>query len=118
MGALIAGVAEESAFRGYMQRPIERRHGLMVAVLITGTTFAVAHLDFTSNLYLWLYGRAEWQAPAGSVDLVWSTGVDPSFLWTATELLVGAAAMGWACRRLASVSRTRSGVRRTAGGGP
>jgi len=51
--APVAGIVEESAFRGYMQGPIERSHGLMVAILITGTMFAVAHLDFT--LILWPY---------------------------------------------------------------
>jgi membrane protease YdiL (CAAX protease family) len=51
--APVAGLVEEAAFRGYMQGPIERRHGLIVAVLITGTMFAVAHLDFT--LILWPY---------------------------------------------------------------
>jgi len=53
MAAPVAGVVEEAAFRGYMQGPIERRHGLAVAVLVTGTMFAVAHLDFT--LILWPY---------------------------------------------------------------
>lgn len=51
--APVAGIVEESAFRGYMQQPIERRYGLFIAVLITGTMFAVAHLDFT--LVLWPY---------------------------------------------------------------
>jgi membrane protease YdiL (CAAX protease family) len=53
MAAPVAGIVEEAAFRGYMQGPIERRYGLAVAVLITGTMFAVAHLDFT--LILWPY---------------------------------------------------------------
>ena len=53
MSAPVAGIIEEAAFRGYMQGPIERRHGLPVAILITGTMFAVAHLDFT--LILWPY---------------------------------------------------------------
>ena len=51
--APIAGIVEESASRGYMQGPIERRCGLMVAILITGTMFAVVHLDFT--VILWPY---------------------------------------------------------------
>jgi membrane protease YdiL (CAAX protease family) len=53
LSAPVAGIIEEAAFRGYMQGPIERRHGLPVAILITGTMFAVAHLDFT--LVLWPY---------------------------------------------------------------
>jgi membrane protease YdiL (CAAX protease family) len=51
MGAPVAGIVEEAAFRGYMQGPIERRYGLAVAILITGTMFAVAHLDFTPILW-------------------------------------------------------------------
>jgi membrane protease YdiL (CAAX protease family) len=53
MAAPVAGIIEEAAFRGYMQGPIERRHGMIIAILITGTMFAVAHLDFT--LILWPY---------------------------------------------------------------
>ena len=49
--APIAGIVEEAAFRGYMQGPIERRHGLAVAILVTGTMFAIAHLDFTPILW-------------------------------------------------------------------
>jgi membrane protease YdiL (CAAX protease family) len=49
--APVAGVIEEAAFRGYMQRPIEGRSGLAVAILITGTMFALAHLDFTPILW-------------------------------------------------------------------
>jgi membrane protease YdiL (CAAX protease family) len=51
MAAPVAGVVEEAAFRGYMQGPIERRYGLAVAILVTGSMFAVAHLDFTPILW-------------------------------------------------------------------
>jgi membrane protease YdiL (CAAX protease family) len=51
--APVAGFVEEAAFRGYMQGPIERSHGLVVAIVVTGTMFAVAHFDFT--LILWPY---------------------------------------------------------------
>jgi membrane protease YdiL (CAAX protease family) len=53
LSAPVAGVVEESAFRGYMQGPLERRYGLGWAILITGTAFALVHLDFT--LILWPY---------------------------------------------------------------
>jgi membrane protease YdiL (CAAX protease family) len=43
MAAIVAGVVEEAAFRGYMQGPIERRHGPIAAILITGVMFGVAH---------------------------------------------------------------------------
>jgi membrane protease YdiL (CAAX protease family) len=50
-GAPVAGIIEEAAFRGYMQAPIEKRYGLIVAILITGTMFALVHLDFTPVLW-------------------------------------------------------------------
>ena len=44
MSAAVAGIAEESSFRGYMQGPIERRHGAAIAILVTGSVFGFAHL--------------------------------------------------------------------------
>jgi membrane protease YdiL (CAAX protease family) len=43
MSAVVAGVVEETAFRGYLQRPIERRHGAVVAILVSGSLFGLAH---------------------------------------------------------------------------
>ena len=43
MSAVVSGVVEETAFRGYMQGPIERRHGLLVAILVTGSLFGFSH---------------------------------------------------------------------------
>jgi membrane protease YdiL (CAAX protease family) len=51
MGSLVAGVVEEIAFRGYLQGPIERRHGPVAAILITGLLFAIAH--FTHREVTW-----------------------------------------------------------------
>jgi membrane protease YdiL (CAAX protease family) len=51
MSAPVAGVVEEAAFRGYMQGPIEGQYGIFLAILITGTMFAVVHLDFTPILW-------------------------------------------------------------------
>lgn len=45
MGSIVAGVVEESAFRGYMQGPIERRYGPVVAILTTGLVFGLAHFS-------------------------------------------------------------------------
>ena len=44
MLSAMAGIVEEAAFRGYMQTPIERRHGPVVAILVVSTLFALAHL--------------------------------------------------------------------------
>ena len=43
MSAGVAGVVEETAFRGYIQGGIERRHGLTTAILVTGTLFGLSH---------------------------------------------------------------------------
>jgi membrane protease YdiL (CAAX protease family) len=41
--AIVAGVVEETSYRGYLQRPIERRHGPVIAILISGTLFGLLH---------------------------------------------------------------------------
>lgn len=43
MASVVAGLAEEAGFRGYMQGPIERRHGPLVAILTVGIVFWLAH---------------------------------------------------------------------------
>ena len=43
MSAVVAGVVEETSFRGYMQAPIERRHGPVIAILVTGSLFGLMH---------------------------------------------------------------------------
>jgi len=43
MTSIVAGVVEEAAFRGYMQGPIERRHGPVVAILVSGALFGFGH---------------------------------------------------------------------------
>jgi membrane protease YdiL (CAAX protease family) len=44
VSALSAGICEETGFRGYMQRPIENRHGPVVAILISSFFFMLIHL--------------------------------------------------------------------------
>ena len=43
MSSIVAGVVEETSFRGYMQGPIERRHGPVIAIVLTGTVFGFIH---------------------------------------------------------------------------
>jgi membrane protease YdiL (CAAX protease family) len=45
MSALVAGVVEETALRGYVQGGIERRHGPVLAILVTGSLFGLAHFS-------------------------------------------------------------------------
>jgi len=42
-GSAVAGITEETGFRGYMQQPVEERHGPLVAILITGIIFGLMH---------------------------------------------------------------------------
>jgi membrane protease YdiL (CAAX protease family) len=45
VSAASAGICEETGFRGYMQRPIEKRHGPVVAILISSLFFMLLHLN-------------------------------------------------------------------------
>lgn len=62
LSAISAGVCEETGFRGYMQRPIEQRHGPVVAILISSQFFTAVHLT------------KSW-AMAGMVPIVFGAGV-------------------------------------------
>ncbi len=45
----VAGVVEEAAFRGYLISKVERRHGWILAILLSGLMFFVSH---TSHAYV------------------------------------------------------------------
>ena len=83
MAAPVAGIVEEAAFRGYMQGPIEERYGLLVAILVTGTMFAVAHLDFTPILWPYYVAAA---AIYGSVTYLTKSILPAIVLHTAGNL--------------------------------
>jgi membrane protease YdiL (CAAX protease family) len=44
VGSLVAGICEETGFRGYMQVPIEKRYGPFWGILITSLFFFLLHL--------------------------------------------------------------------------
>jgi membrane protease YdiL (CAAX protease family) len=44
MASLVAGICEETGFRGYMQKPLENRFGPVAGISITSLVFAVAHI--------------------------------------------------------------------------
>jgi membrane protease YdiL (CAAX protease family) len=44
VSAISAGICEETGFRGYMQRPIEERHGAPAAILVSSFFFMLLHL--------------------------------------------------------------------------
>ena len=72
MASIVAGITEEAAFRGYMQGPIERRYGLGLAVLVSGTLFGLLHFPTHLADVLWMlpyyiavsavYGGLTWAA--------------------------------------------------------
>jgi membrane protease YdiL (CAAX protease family) len=52
MSSTVAGVVEESAFRGYIQGSIERHAGGAAGILIAGTIFGLAHFTHHPSLTL------------------------------------------------------------------
>ncbi len=45
VSATSAGICEETGFRGYMQRPIEVRHGAPIAIVVSSVLFMLVHLE-------------------------------------------------------------------------
>lgn len=77
VSAISAGICEEIGFRGYMQQPIEKRHGIPVAILISSLLFTLVHLT------------KGW-AMAGMVPIVLAAGVLLGLLaWSSGSLLPG-----------------------------
>jgi membrane protease YdiL (CAAX protease family) len=77
VSAISAGICEETGFRGYMQRPIEQRHGARVAILISSLFFTAVHLT------------KGW-AMAGMVPIVFGAGALLGLLaWSSGSLIPG-----------------------------
>jgi membrane protease YdiL (CAAX protease family) len=75
VSAISAGVCEETGFRGYMQRPIEQRHGTAVAILISTVFFTLIHLS------------KAWSV-AGMVPIVFGAGLLLGLLaWSSQSLI-------------------------------
>ena len=77
VSATSAGICEETGFRGYMQRPIERRHGAPVAILVSSLFFMALHLT------------KDW-ATAGMVPIILGAGILLGLLaWSSGSLIPG-----------------------------
>jgi len=77
VSAASAGICEETGFRGYLQRPIERRHGAPVAILTSSLCFTLAHLS------------KDWST-AGMVPIVFGAGLMLGTLaWASGSLIPG-----------------------------
>lgn len=75
ISAASAGICEETGFRGYVQRPIEKRHGAFVAILVSSLLFAILHLN------------KQWSL-AGMVPIVFGAGALLGLLAWASRSLV------------------------------
>jgi membrane protease YdiL (CAAX protease family) len=75
MSAVVAGVVEETSFRGYLQRPIERRHGPVIAILVAGSLFGFVHFTHSevgvALLPFYLAAAAVYGALAYFTDSTW-----------------------------------------------
>jgi len=77
VSATSAGICEETGFRGYMQRPIEQRHGAPVAILISSLFFMALHLT------------KAWMTP-GMIPIVFGAGALLGLLaWSSRSLIPG-----------------------------
>lgn len=63
-------ISEEASFRGYMQGPIERRHGPVVAILVTGTLFGLAHFTHPGVLVWAFKALAAVARPSPELDAI------------------------------------------------
>jgi membrane protease YdiL (CAAX protease family) len=95
MSSIVAGVTEEAAFRGYMQSPVERRYGLVPAILVNGTMFGLLHFPNHPSAVLQMlpyyvavaavYGGLTWAANSILPALVLHAGGD---VWSLGRLWI------------------------------
>lgn len=96
--SVLAGVAEEAGCRGYMQAPIERRHGLLIAILVVGMMFWMSHASaYVGHWWvflgrLWFYLAAS--AVFGAVAYL-SGSILPGVVLHTVANLVGFALIWW-----------------------
>jgi membrane protease YdiL (CAAX protease family) len=48
MVSIVAGVSEEAGFRGYVQRPLEKRYGAVIAIAVSAVCFWLVHLNHSA----------------------------------------------------------------------
>jgi membrane protease YdiL (CAAX protease family) len=85
----LAPLIEEFAFRGWMQRPLERRLGPAPAIGLTALLFALAHLQ-PGGIPIRLAGGAALGYAVWATGSIWA-GVALHVAWNAGVLLFGAA---------------------------
>jgi membrane protease YdiL (CAAX protease family) len=96
--SVVAGVAEEAGFRGYMQVPIERRHGPVAAILVAGTAFWLAHgwhyagSGWTFLLHAWFYLAA---SALYGIVAYWTASILPCIVLHAAGDVLGVVMTAW-----------------------
>ena len=80
MSCLVAGIAEEMGYRGFMQYPLEQRFGPPIAIAIVTIVFWLIHMIH------------QWAAPAMAVPLVYAGVYLGALAYCSRSLLPGMAA--------------------------
>lgn len=96
-GAIVTGLIEDVAFRGYMQVPLEERYGPRVAIGIVAVVFTLAHFPPPLAAPGFLLGAIGW-----GMLVYLSNSIIPSAI---SHSLADAAVWIWIGRNRASVER-------------
>ena len=110
--SVMAGVAEEAGCRGYMQVPIERRHGPRIAILVVGGAFWLFHAPSYVGHWKVFLGLAWFYLAASLVfgTLAHLSGsIRPGVVLHAAANLVGFALVWWFESRPPTGSSTADG---------
>ena len=109
--SVLAGVAEEAGCRGYMQAPIERRHGPVIAILVVGIMFWLSHASAFVN-HWWIFLGQLWFYLAASavfgIIAYLSGSILPGVVLHTLANLVGFGLVWW--------FESRAGASSTSGG--
>lgn len=133
MAAVVAGLVEEAAFRGYMQVPLESQYGLWVAISIVAIVFALAHMSHGISYALplvpfYVVGSAVYSLLAyrtGSIlpcvtlhisadvllsALAFARATSVSAVWFSCAAVVFAVLGVWSLYRLGQIARARNEI--------
>ena len=88
MGSIVAGVAEEAGFRGFMQLPLERAYGPTAAIATTSVIFTLIHLSHGARVLPFLPFYVVVAAAYGLVTYLTGSIVPSLTLHTAGDTLM------------------------------
>lgn len=90
---IVAPLTEEFAFRGWMQRPLERRLGARAAIALTAVLFALAHLQ-PDGIPIRLAGGVALGWVVWATGSIWA-GVALHVAWNVGVMAFSGAFQGW-----------------------